>query len=171
LINPSGDLDYYKFTITTSGTITITLTTLPKDYDIKLFNSAGTQVAISQNGSTNSETINYTAAAGVYYAEVYGYNNNNSATSCYTLKVALGTATKLNEITRVISDKKVLSVYPNPAQTKVNISLTGYKGVSEMKMYDANGKQVAVYRTPEINSQIDYFKICQWSVSLEDYYI
>ena len=41
-----------------------------------------------------AETISYTAAAGTYYAQVYGYNGANSATVCYTLKVQLGTATK-----------------------------------------------------------------------------
>jgi len=49
-------------------------------------------------------------------------------------------------------------VYPNPAHTKINVNLTGYKGVSEMKLYDANGKQVAAYRTPQVNSQIDISK-------------
>lgn len=157
LISPRADIDNYKFTITTGGTITLTLTTLPKDYDLKLLNSAGTQVAISQNASTTSETINYTAAAGTYYAQVYGYNNANSATVCYTLKVALGTASK-DIIAQTASDKKLLAVYPNPARTKVTVNLTGYKGVSEMKLYDANGKQVAVYRTPQITSQIDISK-------------
>ena len=159
LISPSADLDYYKFTISTAGTITVTLTTLPKDYDLKLFNSAGTQVAISQNGGTTGETINYTAATGVYYAEVYGYNGNNSATSCYTLKVALGTATKSSEISQAtISDKKILSVYPNPAHTKINVNLTGYTGTSEIKLYDVNGKQVAAYRTASVNSEMDLSK-------------
>jgi hypothetical protein len=158
LISPSGDVDYYKFTITTGGTITLTLTTLPGDYDVRLRNSAGTQVAISQNGGTTSETINYTAAAGVYYAQVYGYNGANSATSCYTLKVALGTATRSEEIAKTTSDKKILSVYPNPARTEINVNLTGYKAISEMKLYDANGKQVAVYRTPQVNSRLDISK-------------
>ena len=71
-INPSGDIDNYKFVITTGGTITVTLGTLPADYDLKLLNSAGTQVGISQNGSTTSESISYTAAAGTYYAQAYG---------------------------------------------------------------------------------------------------
>ncbi|MFZ1329582.1 MAG: reprolysin-like metallopeptidase, partial [Chitinophagaceae bacterium] len=53
LISPSGDNDYYRFTIATGGTATITLTTLPADYDIRLYSSNGTtQLAISQNGST-----------------------------------------------------------------------------------------------------------------------
>jgi len=34
LISPTGDLDYYKFTITTGGTITVTLSGMPfKTYD------------------------------------------------------------------------------------------------------------------------------------------
>lgn len=161
LISPSADNDYYKFTITTGGTITVTLTTLPKDYDLRLRNSAGTQVGISQNGSTTSESISYTAAAGVYYAQVYGYNNANSATSCYTLKVALGTATKSVDISQAtgISDKKILSVYPNPAHTKININLTGYTGVSEIKLYDVNGKQVAANRTQQVNAEMDISKL------------
>ncbi len=159
LINPTGDLDYYKFTITTGGTITVTLSTLPKDYDLKLFNSAGTQVAISQNGSTTSETINYTAAAGVYYAQAYGYNGNNSATSCYTLRVALGTATKGSEIAQTADNKKLLSVFPNPAKDKVNIKLTGYSGTSVIKLFDVNGKEVASYRTAEINSAMDISRL------------
>ena len=161
LISPTADIDNYKFTITTGGTITVSLTTLPKDYDLKLLNSAGTQVAISQAAGTTSETINYTAAAGVYYARVYGYNGVNSATSCYTLKVALGTATKSADISQSVSDKKVLSVFPNPAHSKININLTGYKGVTQITLYDLNGKQVAVYRTPQINSEMDISKFAK----------
>jgi hypothetical protein len=158
LVSPSADIDDYKFVITTAGTITLTLTTLPADYDLRLLNSAGTQVAISQNGSTTGETINYTAAAGTYYAQVYGYNNANNATSCYTLKVALGTATRVNE-TPLFSSKKVLSVYPNPVQNKLFINLTGYKGVSEISLYDINGKKVNAGRTAETNSQMDIGKL------------
>ncbi|CAN5478535.1 zinc-dependent metalloprotease family protein [soil metagenome] len=161
LISPSGDIDDYKFTITTAGSITISLSTLPKDYDLKLLNSGGTQVGISQNGSTTSESITYTAAAGTYYAQVYGYRNANSATACYTLKVTLGTATRIGDITNTGSEKKMLSVYPNPAQTKININLTGYKGVAEMKLFDVNGRVVSVARTPQINSAIDISKLAR----------
>jgi hypothetical protein len=161
LISPTADIDNYKFTITTGGTITLTLTTLPGDYDLKLLNSAGTQVGISQNGSTTSETISYTAAAGVYYAQVYGYNGANSATSCYTLKVALGTATKAGVEVPVYSSKKILSVYPNPVQNTLNINLTGYEGVSSISLIDVNGRQVASQRTAQVNSQMDISKLAK----------
>ena len=155
LISPSGDIDYYKFTITTGGTITVSLTTLPADYDLKLFNSAGMQVGLSENGSTVSETISYAAAAGVYYAQAYGYNNASNANSCYTLKVALGTATKVPIIAQDAVGKKIFSVYPNPAHSKININLAGCKGISEMALYDIHGRQVAVYHNPQLNSQVD----------------
>jgi hypothetical protein len=140
LISPSADVDNYKFVITTGGTITVTLGTLPGDYDLKLLNSAGTQVGISQNGSTTAETISYTAAAGTYYAQVYGYNGANSSTVCYTLKVATGTATK-NE-TPLIS-KATLQVYPNPAISSINISLLGeISKQSTLQITDAKGMVV-----------------------------
>ena len=159
LVSPSGDIDNYKFTITTAGTITLTLTTLPADYDLKLLNNAGTQVGISQNGSTTSETISYTAAAGVYYAQVYGYSNANNATSCYTLKVTLGTATRGIENIPLYSSKKMMSVFPNPVQDKLNINLTGYEGISEIRLIDLNGRTLEVNRTASVNSHLDFAKL------------
>ena len=119
LINPVNDVDYYKFVITTGGTATVTLTTLPGDYDIQLLKSNGTtQLAISQNGGTTSETITRTYTAGTYYLRVYGYNGANSATVCYTLKVQLGTASKGVEEQFVNND---FSVSPNPAGYTTNL--------------------------------------------------
>ena len=143
LINPANDLDYYKFVITNAGTITATLGTLPADYDLKLYNSAGTQVAVSQNGSTTSETINYTAAAGTYYAQVFGYSGATNATSCYTLKVQLGTASLVEEIIP-ITKVGVLKVYPNPANDYINVSVLGNTNkTSTINIVDAKGAIVS----------------------------
>ena len=121
LISPSGDNDYYRFVITTGGTATITLTTLPLDYDIRLYSSNGTtQLAISQNGGTTSETITRTYTAGTYYVRVYGYQNANNATVCYTLKVQLGTASR-DEGAEVITFADKLSVSPNPVAATANL--------------------------------------------------
>ena len=139
LISPSGDVDYYKFTITTGGTATVTLTTLPADYDLQLLSSDGTtQLAISQNGSTSSETISRTYTAGTYYLRVYGYSGANSATNCYTLRVALGTATKVDDM--IVANK--LSAFPNPVTDKVTIQLGDLKGMADIRVFDMYGKQV-----------------------------
>ncbi len=158
LISPSADVDNYKFVITTGGTITVTLGTLPGDYDLKLLNSAGTQVGISQNGSTTSETISYTAAAGTYYAQVYGYNGANSATTCYTLKVQLGTASK--DVNPVAQETAVLKVYPNPVSNMLNVSLLGMLSKqSTIQIVDAKGIVVMEQKVVNNPQAIDVSKL------------
>lgn len=85
-IYSTTDVDYYKFSKTTSGTITVSLTNLPGDYDLYLLNSAGTIVAYSENAGTTSESISYSASTGTYYVEVVGYNGAYSKTTKYAVK-------------------------------------------------------------------------------------
>lgn len=154
LISPVNDIDHYKFVITTGGTITITLGTLPGDYDLKLLNSAGTQLAISQLGGTNSETISRTMTPGTYYAQVYGYNGANSSTTCYTLKVQLGTASRETDRGTAESVQKV-DVFPNPATSIVHLNLTGFAGKSDLSLFDVNGRLVLRREVRAVNSKID----------------
>lgn len=153
LISPSADNDYYKFVITTGGTITITLSTLPGDYDIRLFNSAQTQVGISQNGGTSSETINYTAAAGTYYVRVYGYNNANNATSCYTLRVATGTASR--EVLPEFTTIPKIDVFPNPTVNTLNVNIAGTSSRSVIKVLDVNGRLLIQRQVAKGNTLLD----------------
>ena len=139
LISPTADVDNYKFVITTGGTITVTLGTLPGDYDLKLLNSAGTQVGISQAGGTTSESISYTAAAGTYYAQVFGYNGANSATTCYTLKVQLGTATRFTETT---PKAELVSIYPNPVRSELKVNMGGYADEVTVSVTDIYGRRM-----------------------------
>ncbi|MBO9566402.1 MAG: pre-peptidase C-terminal domain-containing protein [Niastella sp.] len=154
LISPSGDNDYYRFVITTGGTITITLGTLPADYDIRLFNSAQTQVGISQAGGTSSETINYTAAAGTYYIRVYGYSNANNATNCYTLRVATGTASRGDDVPAFTGAPKV-RVFPNPVVSSLNVNISGTADRSVIKVVDVNGRLLINKPVSEGNTLLD----------------
>ncbi|MBK9176045.1 MAG: pre-peptidase C-terminal domain-containing protein [Flavobacteriales bacterium] len=68
LIANSTDADYYRFSTTGTSNLSITLGNLAADFDLRLLNSAGTQLASSANGSTASESITYNnAAAGTYF--------------------------------------------------------------------------------------------------------
>ncbi len=90
-IGTSTDKDYFKFTTTSaSPKVKISLTNLPLDYDVRLYNSAGTQVGISQNGGTTAESIVYNSAtaAATYTVYVYGYNGATSA-NCYSLTASI----------------------------------------------------------------------------------
>ena len=89
LISPTGDNDYFRFTLSATGTINMGLSNLPADYDLNLRNSAGTIVASASAGGTTSESISYAnAAPGDYYAQVFGWNGANNASVCYLLTVS-----------------------------------------------------------------------------------
>ncbi len=154
LISPSGDNDYYRFVISSGGTITITLTNLPADYDIRLFNGAQTQVAISQAGGTSSETISYTAAAGTYYVRVYGYSNANNASICYTLQVATGTASRGDDAPEFTSVPKV-RVFPNPVVSSLNVNIAGTADRPVIRVVDVNGRLLINKRVAEGNTLLD----------------
>jgi hypothetical protein len=152
LINAGGDVDNYKFTITRAGTITLTLTTLPANYNLRLVNSAGTILVTASRTGTNSETINYTAAIGTYYARVYGSSSSiSNATSCYTLKVQLGTAAKSEELNVA---RPVLNVFPNPVGQLLNVDMEGIDGTAEIQLFDVNGVQVLRKLTSTRNSKL-----------------
>ncbi|MEO5893989.1 MAG: M36 family metallopeptidase [Ferruginibacter sp.] len=154
LISPTGDNDYYKFVITTSGTATITLSTLPADYDIRLYRSNGTsQLAISQNGNTTSETISGNFGAGTYYLKVYGYNGANNANTCYTLKVATGTASFGEELLPGVITRT--RVFPNPANKSVTVSMSDFKSTADLLLYDIYGKLLLKQRARKSDTQVD----------------
>lgn len=145
LISPTADDDYFRFVITTGGTATITLTTLPFDYDVRLYNSSGTQLAISQNGGTTSETISRTYTAGTYYVRVYGYNGANSSTNCYTLKVQLGTAS-LQELPAVNTENFTVKLFPNPTRDRLSIYVVGDNSRRNLTVFDIKGR--VIYSQP-----------------------
>lgn len=84
----SSDVDYFKFNAGGTGTISLSLSNLPGDYDVYLYNSAGTQVASGTKGGTSAESVTYNATgAGTFYVKVIGYNGVFSTTQAYNLTV------------------------------------------------------------------------------------
>lgn len=87
LISSTTDVDYYKIVKSARGTISISLTTLPGDYDMYLYNSSGQLVAKSELAYGSNESISYrTSGSGTYYLKIVGYDGANSQGSQYTLK-------------------------------------------------------------------------------------
>ncbi len=158
LINPTGDVDYYKFVITTGGTITLTLNNLPADYDLRLYRN-NTQVASSANGGTTSETINYTATANTYYARVIGFNGAFNATNCYRLRVQLGTATA-QELPITQQEIKV-KIFPNPVSSKLSVYMVSDNTRKDLKIYDANGKLVYSQMLTDMFTTLDLQKLAK----------
>lgn len=166
LINVGSDVDLYRFTITTGGTITMTLTTLPANYHLRLISANGTTVvATSSNAGTTSETISRTVTAGVYFARVYPNNTSTfNATLCYTLRVALGTASKVNPVALIEMNSLLPSqskdennaaavAYPNPVNDLLTISLP--TSGNDIALFNSRGEQVMKIRAAAAKSQLD----------------
>ncbi len=99
LINTASDVDWYSFsTIAPATNVKISLTGLPADYDVSLYNSSLTLLGSSQNtGTTAEQIISNTATAGTYYVKVNGFN----AVSLANYNFSAGTANAASAATRL----------------------------------------------------------------------
>ena len=156
-IGTTSDADYYKFTTTAAAPkIKVTLTNLPADYDIKLYNATtagaiNVQIGISQNGGTTSESIIYNTSttAKTYYIKVYGYSGALSTTICYNLTVNTGATNFIRPFVAAVNSDKVLlekvkmMIFPNPAMDIVNIQfMAQQEGEYKISLIDIVGKEV-----------------------------
>lgn len=161
-ISTNSDKDYFKFTNSSSAPkIKVTLSNLPGDYDLKLYNSSGTLLATSQNGGTASETITYnTTSVGTYYAYVYGYGGAYSNTLCYSL-LAQTSATNFRELNGAAEKTTTgITLYPNPTKGEFYFDYnTDAAQDATISVIDQTGRVCKVinlhleegYNTPRIN--------------------
>ncbi len=90
----ASDVDFFKFDVVAGQEINIDLTSLPADYDLVLYDPAGSGVADSTNSSLADEQISHTASdSGEYRVRVKGYEGAYDANDSYTLKVMVATPT------------------------------------------------------------------------------
>ena len=149
LIGTSTDIDWYKFTNTSAASkIKVNLTTLPFDYDLKLYRGTSTLLGTSQNGGTTSEQlISNTSTIATYYIRVYGYNSAFSATQCYTLRASTQGANwrEMEGIDDMVgSTAGLLSLFPNPAQGKITAEyFAASEGVVIIDVIDLSGRMVS----------------------------
>jgi hypothetical protein len=85
----STDVDYYKVVLPAGKTLTVALApNATSDYDLELYNSAGTKVASSTNGTGQGDSVSY-STAGTLYAKVIYYSGGTGATNGkYTVKAS-----------------------------------------------------------------------------------
>ena len=86
------DTDYYKVVLPAGKTLTATLTpNASSDYDLYLYNSAGTQLARSVNGKGAADTVTYTNTGGssaTLYVRAYYYSGSTGTAGTYALKLS-----------------------------------------------------------------------------------
>ncbi len=92
-LNPSGDEDWFRFRLTQKGSPQIHLTSLPTNYDLYVYNSAGQLIGSSKKDKKAAElVILVNAAPGNYYVRVIGVGGAWDANNPYQLRFnVLGT--------------------------------------------------------------------------------
>ncbi len=171
LINVRNDNDYYAFSVTNGGTVTISLTTLPADYQLALLNSSGTTLLSSTNSGTTSETINTAVAPGTYYARVYPKSNGAfNANNCYTLRVQNSAGRMINPELVQLSGNK-FSVFPNPAGFEANLAFKSkLNGNSVITVMNQLGS-VVLRKSMAVNEGDNFRKLDVSSLASGMYYI
>jgi len=149
-IGTSTDKDWFKFSTTSAArNIKVVLDQLPADYDLKLFNNSGTQLAVSQNTGTTLETIiRNTTSTGTYYVQVYGYSSAFNANSCYSLRVNTssssfrtieGAETESIEVQAI----EEVTLFPNPSNGNFTVSvLSDNEADVTIAVYDITSKAI-----------------------------
>lgn len=126
LIATSGDDDWYKFKTSNPATnIRVTLSSLPADYDVELYNK-GTFVDVSENAGTSDEQIIWnTSTRGWRLVHVYGWAGANDPTDCYDLLVEVSASSFRTDGSELFVDEDlrngIMGLYPNPASDAVSM--------------------------------------------------
>ncbi|MBK8145690.1 MAG: T9SS type A sorting domain-containing protein [Bacteroidetes bacterium] len=148
MIGSTTDKDWYRITTTNAAPkLKVTLSTLPFDYDVRLYNANGTQIGISQLGGVSTETIKYNSSAvgATYYIQVYGYNGAFSLSNCYTLNASTSNVnwrldgSENDELT----NKTELNIFPNPAKDKIAVQFYAEANKNVMiNVYNSIGQRI-----------------------------
>jgi len=87
-----ADQDYFKFNAVLGDVMTLTLDSLPKNYDLELWDPDGVLVRWSYNGGTAPEQIHFTVSnwEGEYRARVFGAGGQYNESQPYHLTIQVG---------------------------------------------------------------------------------
>ncbi|HET7677637.1 MAG TPA: hypothetical protein VFK38_07270 [Candidatus Limnocylindrales bacterium] len=84
-IGSATDVDWFRFSLTSTRRVLVTLGRLPKNYSLALYSSCGTLLATSNRAATTYEEIDRSLAAGTYRVRVAGVGGATSS-SPYSLR-------------------------------------------------------------------------------------
>jgi Pregnancy-associated plasma protein-A/Secretion system C-terminal sorting domain/Fibronectin type III domain/Bacterial pre-peptidase C-terminal domain len=176
VIGTSSDVDWFKFsTVSPNTNVKVSLSNLPADYDIKMYNSSKTLLYTSQNSGTTAESITRNSAtAGTFYLKVYGYSSAFNASSCYLLRVN-ASSTTFRIINEIDNSGKVstdgISLYPNPVRESLNILYTAdAEANSTVQVTDQLGR-VVIEKRQDLSAGENKFAIDVHSLAKGIYFV
>jgi hypothetical protein len=144
-IGTATDKDFFSFTNSASQpNISVSLSSMPVDYDIDLFQPNGTKVSSSQNAGTEDELMVYnTSTVGTYKVRVYSGGGEFNNSDCYDLLVQIGNSPF--RTTGLANNEKisgaVTNIFPNPSKGNMTIQYNSSANSSvQMLAYDLMGR-------------------------------
>ncbi|MDW8157637.1 MAG: fibronectin type III domain-containing protein [Bacteroidia bacterium] len=145
---PSGDVDWFKVTLTSATNLRVILSNLPANYNLERFNSSTFQDGSYNTGVAPETLIVNNAAAGSYWFRVYGqsgaFDNSNDYTITAQTSATPFTREEDEIFSSAIRSSYILrNAYPNPTKGELILEL----GVVEADkawifVHDISGREV-----------------------------
>jgi hypothetical protein len=150
------DVDWFKVTTPNSSIIAlkVSLSNLPADYDLYLYNKSLKLIATSAASGTSDEVVTYnsTVRSATYYIKIAGKNGAYNTSQCYNLlaqtisssaKSRSSASEPVNEITEILNNQLL---YPNPASEVVYLRFTSDKeGAANVQILNSANQVVKQY--------------------------
>ena len=147
------DEDYYRVRMSDPGILSLTLSSLPANYNMRLYNSSGSLVGSSTNSGTSNEQITYTyssTATESYYIRVYGSGNANNSCNSYRLDLDW---TPCNVSAPSTSDRTICSGETATLSTSSSGTIRWYSSSSSSTVLRTG----STYTTPTLTSSRSYY--------------
>lgn len=145
LICPASDADWFVAYLTQPNKhLKFTLSSLPANYDLEVYNSSQQLIAGSyRTGTKKDSVIVNNAAVGNYYVKVFGAGGAFHASDSYKLRAnKKSTPYRLNE-NDCTAENMTLSISPNPAIHSAIITVDGTESsVLNIQVIDVSGRIV-----------------------------
>jgi hypothetical protein len=68
------------------------------------------------------------------------------------------------------ANNKLIAVFPNPVQNTLNLNLSGFKGSSEVVVYNMNGKRMLSKQTANTNTTLDFSRLSKGIYMIRVFY-
>ena len=155
-LSSATDVDWFKVTTPNSSIIAlkVSLSNLPADYDLYIYNKSLKLIATSAASGTSDEVVTYnsTARNATYYIKIAGKNGAYNTSQCYNLlaqtisssaKSRSSASEPVNEITEILNNQLL---YPNPASEVVYLRFTSDKeGAANVQILNSANQVVKQY--------------------------
>ncbi len=177
LVADASDIDIFRFnTIAGTATYTISLTNLPKNYKLQLYNSSAKLLSTSNNSGTTDETIVLSSTQAATFGVVVSGSTATDfdATNCYTLRVSSDNgALKEVPVTQLKTTEAMgsngISIYPQPSASVTSIRFGNeWKGSAQLTITNSLGKTIT---TRKINTENRLYQLDVSSFQSGLYYI